>query len=304
MRKAFQCITVMLFFGALILFEACSKDNPNPGLQPEINFIVASGYTSTDTVLSINQQVRIGIQAHSRSGAPITQFTAITLQNGITSVVDSGLFSEGCSVSKQIRKSAADVETWKFFVRDRNGNTSDTLVINLIKDNNSGYGAIKTVTGLTLGAQNNTQTGSFYSILHDQVYFLPMAFLHQEDCDLLYYFDPIETDAHTIASPGANLDASVYNSNEAPMYWEIRRTIRFEKQSDLTEETFLQCTNDSLILARSFVFGTGKRKAKNLDTGHIYSFVSEQGQKGLFLVTAREGTAAGSVQITLKIQKP
>jgi len=99
----------MLFFGALILFEACSKDNPNPGLQPEINFIVASGYTSTDTVLSINQQVRIGIQAHSRSGAPITQFTAITIQNGITSVVDSGLFSEGCSVSKQISKSAADV---------------------------------------------------------------------------------------------------------------------------------------------------------------------------------------------------
>jgi len=152
--------------------------------------------------------------------------------------------------------------------------------------------------------ENNTQTGSFYSILHDQVYFLPMAFLHQEDCDLLYYFDPIETDAHTIASPGANIDASVYNSNEAPMYWEIRRTIRFEKQSDLTEETFLQCTNDSLILARTFVFGTGKRKAKNLDTGHIYSFVSEAGQKGMFLVTALEGTESGSIQITLKIQKP
>lgn len=62
-------------------------------------------------------------------------------------------------------------------------------------------------TFVTLGAQSNTSTGAFYSILEGKVYTQDEAFQSQESIDLLCFYE--NTDEHqnftTLSSPGANI---------------------------------------------------------------------------------------------------
>jgi len=64
----------------------------------------------------------------------------------------------------------------------------------------------------------------------------------------------------TIASPGANIDNSVFPGTSGLSNWAIRKTSRF-KTANITEQDFMNATNDSLLIV---VYGQsdGNRKAK------------------------------------------
>ena len=72
--------------------------------------------------------------------------------------------------------------------------------------------------------------------------------------------------------------------------------------SKKTESEFLNATNDSLLIA---VYGQaeGKRKAKNLQDGDIFSFKNEDGKVGLFKVNSVSGTDDGTINISIKVQE-
>jgi len=151
-----------------------------------------------------------------------------------------------------------------------------------------------------MGAQNNS-IGSFYSLAEDSVYTLNTAYENQYKIDLCYYYDFIETDENTIASPGASIDESVYPGVNGLSNWTNRRTTRF-KLTNITEVEFLNAHNDSLLIG-AYGQSDGKRKAKNLQTGNIFSFKNEDGRIGLFRVNSVSGMDAGIVNISIKIQE-
>jgi hypothetical protein len=303
MRIAKNFITIITFL-ALFCFVGCTKDKQHPGLKPEIKFLKSAELITSDTTLSINQKVKIGIEASSKSGAPLTQLTVISILDENKTSIDSGLFSNEFHYYKEITKGLAKSELWQFYVKDRDGNCSDTICLKLHLDENSGFGPIQSFENIVLGAQLYPDQGSFYSYETNQTYSISEAFNNQQMIDLLYYFDVVEADAHTIASPGANIDAAIYNSEMAPGNWATRTTLRFEYLPELTTADFESCTNDSLILANTFVFGSGKRKAKNLSSGDIYAFVSETDERGIFLIQQRQGDADGFIQFSIKMQEP
>ncbi|MFC2111090.1 hypothetical protein ACFLQ5_01420 [Bacteroidota bacterium] len=170
----------------------------------------------------------------------------------------------------------------------------------LLKDSSSSFGNIKYYNNVELGAQNNI-TGSFYSLYDDSVYNLTNAYANQNKIDVCYYYDLINTDENTIASAGANIDASVYPGPNALANWSIKRTSRF-KTSGISGNDFLTANNDSLLIVE-YGQSDGTRKAKNLKSGDIFSFKNEDGKIGLFKVNSVNGTDAGTINISIKVQE-
>ncbi len=292
MNKLLAILVLLIF-----VFSACKKEESNYP-PPSIRFVTESGFVYHDTTLALGESFKIGILADNPN-ANLTNFIIRVESNEIETILDSGMNTPSLDYENVFTKGIKDSEKWTFIIRDRDLKSSE-ISINIKRDTASAYGNIDYFPSVEMGTQNHIN-GSFYSLSQGEVYTLEEAFLNQEIIDLCYFYDFIDTDENTIASPGANIDASVYPGDNGLDNWTTRRTTRF-KLADISEEDFENATNDSLLIA-TYGQSEGKRKAKNLQSGHIFSFKNEDGKTGLFLVHSVIGTDEGTVNISIKVQE-
>lgn len=292
MKKSFTIIIILL---TAIL--GCEKEKTNYP-PPSIQFITDSGFVYNDTVLALGEAFKVGIQA-ANPNVNLTNFIIRVESDEIETILDSGMNTPSLDYEKVFVKGIKESEKWTFIIRDRDLKLSE-ISINIKRDTSSTYGNIVYFPTIEMGAQNHI-SGSFYSVSKGEVYTLDEAYLNQEIIELCYFYDFIDTDENTIASPGANIDASVYPGDSGLDNWTTRKTSRF-KLTDITEVEFENATNDSLLLA-AYGQSEGKRKAKNLQSGNIFSFKNEDGKTGLFQVHSVTGTDEGTVNISIKVQE-
>jgi hypothetical protein len=291
-----KLLLILLLFS--VAFFSCEKEETDYP-PPSIQFISENGFVFQDTTLALGESFKVGIDA-ANPNVKLTNFI-IKVESDITETyLDSGMNTASLHYVKTLTKGIAAAEKWTFIIRDRNLKSSE-ISLNIKRDIHATYGDIVYFPSIEMGAQNQAMTGSFYSLTEDEIYELEAAFLHQETIDLCYFYDNIETDENTIASPGANIDASVFPGEYGLDKWTIHRTTRF-KFTDITQAEFENITNDSLIIA-TYGQSDGKRKAKNLQNGNIYSFKNEDGRMGLFLVNSVSGTDEGTINISIKVQE-
>jgi hypothetical protein len=294
---------MFLITGIFFIISCETAEDIEEYPNPTISLKSENGYCSNDTSLLINDSVKIGIIAETQSLDALTHFNKTIILDTQITTIDSGFYSNTFEYEKILTKGIADIETWSFYVKDRNGRKSDIISINLYKDSASIFGEIAQIPSIVFGAQNNNNYGSFYSLLDQQIYTQSLAFENQSLINLLYFYDLIEADANTISSPGANIDDSVFPGQTGLANWTENNTTRFILFENILVEEFDKCQNDSLILANSFEFDSGKRKAKNLASDDIYSFVTEDGKNGLFKVIEVIGLEEGEIEISIKMQK-
>ncbi|MDK2977907.1 MAG: hypothetical protein PWP52_621 [Bacteroidales bacterium] len=142
---------------------------------------------------------------------------------------------------------------------------------------------------VTLGAQDNTTIGGFYSIVNDQVYSLEDAFANQEMIDFLCFYELTETHENytTIASPGANIkeifagdyDFANWDTTKTTYLYQLEETVFTPAQFDALTET-------DAIIESLYDAENAKRKAKDLKVDDIYAFQTEDGAYGIFKVIA------------------
>jgi hypothetical protein len=293
----FITFTFAILLGLVFIFQSCKKDETFP--NPEIEFSTENGFHSSDTTLKLSEEITIKIIAETMSDVPLTQLHIKIDKDDDITQIDSGINTTVLNFEKTILKSTAEKETWTFYVADRDGRTSDEISITLILDESSSYGEIISIPLLILGAQNNSGTGGFYSLEDDQVYTLSEAFNNQDKINILYYYDLVGSDKNVLASPDANNDGNIDLSN-----WDDpKNETEYQEIETITEDEFNTCSNDSLILNNTFEFGTGKRKAKKLASGDIYSFVTHDAKKGLIKVINTDGQDEGTIRIAIKMQE-
>lgn len=292
MKKTFTILIVIL---TTIL--GCEKEKTNYP-PPSIQFITDSGFVYNDTVLALGETFKIGIIADNPN-VNLTNFIIRVESDEFETYLDSGMNTKNIHFERNIVKGIKELEKWIFIIRDKDGKSAE-ISFNVTKDSSSAYGNIFYFPSVEMGAQNNS-IGSFYSLIEDSVYTLNQAFENQDKIDICYYYDFIDTDENTIASPGANIDESVYPGANGLSNWTTRRTTRF-KPAGITEAEFLNAHNDSLLIV-AYGQSEGKRKAKNLQTGNIFSFNNEDGKIGLFRVNSVSGMDAGTVNISIKVQQ-
>jgi hypothetical protein len=300
MRHAKKSMSVMVIF-AVLIFNGCIKDHNNYPV-PTIEFSTQSGYVFNDTSILLGDSILIGIVSQTNSDVALTHFHYTIASDSQITEIDTGIYLNEFNYNRLIIKGASENEVWSFYVRDRDGRKSKTISVKLVKNAESIYGGIETVSLVVLGAQNNTSNKSFYSLTTEQLYNIQEAYNNQSLINLLYYYDYIDLDENTISSPGANLDNSIFPGIYAISGWTVKNTTRFEYRSNISIEEFDAATNDSLIVYNSFEFSSGKRKAKNLTAGDIYSFETEQGKMGIFKVIEVSGLGEGIVKIQIKMQ--
>lgn len=281
----------------VIIIASCNKDNKD-SLPPSLYLKTGSEYVSSDTTLKIGDKFRFGITAVGKANN-LTNFI-IKLNN--VAYLDTGFNSPGLNFDILITKGIDSIDNWELIIRDRQGNSS-SLKIKILKDINSSFGDISHYSPVELGAQSNTSFGSFYSLSNNMVYSQNDAFSNQQLIDLLYYYfyDAANPDKNTVASPAANFSTPVFTGTSALSNWSTLNTTRFIKLS-ITAEQYDDAANDSLLLA-SYKEIDGKRKAKNLAEGDIYSFKTHSSRYGIFKVLSVSGTDNGTVSLDIKIQK-
>ncbi len=291
--KKFVAILIIALFAVI----ACEKEKTDYP-APQIEFIIDSGFVFSDTVLAIGETFKIGIKANNPN-VNLTNFIIKIESDGLETYLDSGMNTANLHFERNLTKGIKDVEKWIFIIRDKDGKSAE-ISLSINKDSSSAFGNINYFSSVEMGAQNNS-IGSFYSLTEDSVYQLNSAFSNQNKIDLCYFYDLIDTDENTIASPGANIDASVFPGPNELLNWTTRRTTRF-KIANISESDFLNANNDSLLIA-AHGQSDGNRKAKNLQNGNIFAFKNEDGKIGLFKVNSVVGTAAGSIIISIKVQE-
>ena len=278
----------------MIVLVSCSKKEI-VNVPPSISLVSQTGTISSDTILGVNSTMVFAISAKGGSTNLTNLIVLVSNSDTCQRFLDTSMNISSFLVTKKFIKGLDNSEVWTFIVRDKN-RLSDSVSINILRDTSVGFSPIKHITSLIMSAQNNSEPGSFYSFASDQVYSLDEASQHQDLIDLVYYFGEDEL---TMASPGANIETGIFEGDL--LDWSLRRTTRFIELS-IPAEFFENCENDSLLIA-SYSEALGKRKAKLLSPGKLFSFKTADLKCGIFRVISTEGTLAGTVNVEIKVQE-
>jgi len=295
--RIYTAFAITLIFLSITTFS-CKKDTDDKGAPPTLHLKTDSGYVHADTIVLIGKTFKVGLIA-AKGDANITNFMIKITTDSTETYLDSGLNSQGFVIDKYLTKGVSMQEIWTFIVRDKNGNAT-SISLKIKADSNSVYGPVTTIPSVIMGAQNDTNVGSFYDLRNRKVHTLAQAYNMQDSIEMCYYYDFLQGEDNEIASPNANIDASVYTGPYALANWTIKNETRYLKTT-ITDAGFYGLSNDSLLIA-TYNVPLAKRKAKNLVAGDIYSFKTITGKFGLFRVMNVTGTNAGTVEIMVKMQ--
>jgi len=294
--KAF--VVVVLTFP--LLFLSCDENEHIERPDPTIRLIKGENYITADTTIGVGKKYTVAIRAEYNGYHKLTNFIAIL--NG-ERYMDLGIYKDIFIREIEISKGLQDVDEWEFIIRDIEGHSASTF-LTIYKDQNIVYGDIDEFSDVRLGAQNSTEYGSFLSLSDGSVYHLEEAYNNSALVDIVYYYDNFDKlDENILASPGANIGESAFPGEFAISNWETVNTTRYAPSLlNVTPQEFDAAKNDSILIAHSFAFESGKRKAKYLSPGDVYSFVRGS-RTGMFKVVSVEGEARGNIIIDIKIQK-
>lgn len=279
------------------MFSNCNDDQGHD--PPKISFIQQGNYVFQDTNLAFGKNFKVGVSLQN-NGLNITNYLIkLDTGNGFQTVFDTGMNTPSIEVINTLTKTNAQTDVYFFIARDIEGNKSE-LQITVTKDESATFQKVRFLENITLHAQNKTNAEAFYSFGQEKSYDFPGAFSEPGKVDLFYYY--ISGDENVISSPGANIEAEVFEGKENydVSNWSVRNTTRF-KTTSITTMEFDEIKNDSLLIA-SYGTSDGKRKSKKLKQGDIYSFKTQNAKFGMFKVLEVQGKDSGFVRIHVKIQ--
>ncbi len=284
----------LLFILLSLIFTSCQKEEKTP-VPPSLQLVDAAGSISRDTTIAFGDLMTFTLKA---TGGSENLTNLYALRGGSylveTRALDTSMNIFSFQVNTSFTKNLAGTEYWTFVVRDKN-RLADSVSLTITRDTAVDFGPILTIESLMMSAQNRQEPGSFYSFAAG-VLKMAQALENQAGIDLLYYY--YGEDENVIASPGANVESGVFEGNLEN--WDIRRTTRFIPL-EISADDFYAADNDSLLVV-SYIEGSGKRKAKNLKAGNIFSFKTQDARFGIFRVSEIEGTDDGTVVIDIKVQ--
>lgn len=293
-----RLVTLIMVFAVVVSCDKDDEDEPTTG--PAISLIDGEGLISSDAVLKSGEEINLSVNLQM-GDLNITNFLIEVMIDGSASTYfDTGMNTASFVWNGTFFKTLAQAEEWNLVVTDREGNTASTgFTITL--DTTASYLPLFSYDNIVLGAQDNAASGGCLNPYDQNIYFVGDAAadtILQDGIEMIYYY--YGDDKNVIGSPGANIEAEVFPENH-PSEWTKINTTRYIETS-LSVDDFNNATNDSIILA-NYNEGDAKRKAKKLQANEVFTFRTQKGKLGMFLVNEVTGTTEGTVSINIKIQE-
>lgn len=281
---------------SLILFATGCQKTCIQSETPVIEILADSSCISADTSVTMGSNMTFRIKAKGQE-VPLTNFV-VTYNNGTTSYyLDSGMYCNEIIYELSVTKGASAFEEWTFFVMNKARMTA-SISLRVVLDSGAVFSPIEQYN-ITLGAQDNTFFGSFYSFTSDSIYTLEEAFNNQPLIDISYYYHT--TYESTLSSPNDNDAPSMFTGTYGIGNWTVRNESRYNLTT-LSSFDFNNITNDSLLIA-SYDIVNAKRKGKNIVPGQVWAFRIASGKLGLIYVEGTETGVSGKVVLKIKIQE-
>jgi len=152
--------TPLSFIATLLvasLLTGCGKDNGNP----TIKFGSAPGLVYEDTILKVNDSIRISVEAEWNG---FDQLNLLEIRLDGEKVSSQSLKTESAVFTITLVKSTLETELWEFIVSDKRANSAQ-VELTLSKDPGSEYGNVIEISPILLGAQNSLSKPGLFSFI-------------------------------------------------------------------------------------------------------------------------------------------
>ena len=159
----------------------------------------------------------------------------------------------------------------------------------------------KEVITVKLGAQENNVTDGFYAVEENATYTMAESSVLPEKIDIFCFYESETGNNIALASPGTGI-TGIFTGDNAPDTWATKNTTSFIVTA-LTAEQFEAVQEGDALIVSSFDAANARRKAKDLQEGQVWSFMTSDGIYGLLLVTEVKQGADGEVAFILKTRK-
>lgn len=160
------------------------------------------------------------------------------------------------------------------------------------KDNN------KEDISVTLGAQSNATVPGFYAVGGNKTYTIVQAAADPDNIDIFCFYEAASDNNICLASPGSGIK-DIFTDVNKPDSWSTKN-LTFFFQTTLTADQFNAVQNGDSLIETSYDSDNARKKAKDIQVGHVWSFLTADGIHGLLLVTAVSQGINGSVTFTVK----
>jgi hypothetical protein len=296
---------IQLIIALMMTFYACKRESDKQ--PPTIHPITDNGFTHDSAVVPIGFPFKIGINALKVDAAITNLVVTLTTENGMETALDSGMYSDDFTYTRNISYGASKFEKWTFMLRDKNGKSATTSVT-IFKDETSAFGPITTYSSVKLSAQEDVTGASFFSVAKGDLYSQQNAEAHQSDINLITYFGDLLSPSteFTLSSPGES-DVTTFYSMIAN--WATpRNETRYKADSlSISQQAFDAAFNDSLIITNYTSATTGKRKFKLVRAGYVIPFQvtigPAAGKRGLIRIKSIQSDATGHIIADIQVQK-
>jgi hypothetical protein len=302
--SAFTKIIISLFVMLMFVFS-CKKDNDKK--PPTLTLISESGFIADSTVVAIVFPYRIGITAGKGDAAITNLVVTLTTENGMETALDSGMYSNDFTYTRNVSYGASKFEKWSFTLRDKNGKSASTS-ITVLKDLTSAFGPITTYSSVKLSAQDDVAGNSFFSVASGNLYTNQNAEANQSDINIITYYGDLllPSTEFTLSSPGESDVATFY-----PMIasWAApKNETRYKPDSlSIPNGAFDAAYNDSIIITNYTSATIGKRKFKIVRAGYVIPFQVNigpvSGKRGLIKIKSIQEGTGGHIIADIKVQK-
>lgn len=290
-------LLMLLAMSGMFTFTSCSDDSSSP--DPTLNFI---GDTATispgdNATIKSGEMVKFSWNA-SNGGSDLTRFTIDYVPPGGSS---NQIFAKTNLSKNNATEYSGTFDTtlvktgehnFTFRIEEENGNSTSRKIAVTVESG----APLESYTARMVGAQNNTDFGSFYSVRRDSVYSATgFNTSNGQFIDLIYYYGA--TNNATLASPSDQTveefgayDVTQFNQRNKTVFSPISSSIgNFQTASDLDQ--FKSALNNSNVT-----------KANQLTTSSTYAFKLDNGKLGVFAVQKIDSKGDGFIEIDVKVQ--
>jgi hypothetical protein len=299
--KRLSFLFAIIFIASTQFFTSCSPDEGTTDVKPTINFVGGSGFTSADVTLKAGAAIKVGINAFSNtsSKAKLKTCKIVRTFNNIPFTALDSTLSSTDAFNITLESSAypeAGTERWTFTITDKDGEFAE-ISFNVIT---TAGDTIISYNQKILGSYDNSTLGSSFASADGSVYSLAEAKTNAAKVDWMYYYGGA-TNLATLVAPSDATASSVFSGSNGPASWSVRNDTKLGIVTLPVGVLWDNITNDTEIIP--LATGLTATKANLLIVGKIVAFKTVTGKMGLIKIDAIDGTTAGSITYSVKVQQ-
>lgn len=287
----------------VLVFTGCGAEEPET--TPLILLKSGGIFTANGSAVAPGGGLRFGLSVSGGGGA-ITNLVVKRVSDGVTvTEADKGLYISygGLDTTLTFTRGYGQVERWVFTVMNSYRDTA-SVSLTVLKGAGSAWGEISYHPSIRIGLQDNSSLPHFAD-LHSGVAWDDAGVAgHEAEVDMAaFWYLTSGNSSPTLTCPAYSSALTYY-----PLFgsWSLKNQTMYDYYTSdnnlVTPVQFDNAANDSLLV-NAYRPGSVSGQSKYAYTGKVVPFRTADGKYGLIKVIHADETAAGEMEIAVKIQK-